>query len=106
LRSRKNRGCKTRLCLSETSYSLRRWHLSDADPDVCFLLTDANFNPLGLTNSATAGQAVTLWGWGVCADTSNADTTYPQNQNNLTNIPMQVYIGGISANILYRRRSQ
>jgi hypothetical protein len=49
---------------------------------------------------------VTLWGSGVGADTSNSDTTYPQNQNNLTNIPMQVYIGGISANILYRGRSQ
>jgi hypothetical protein len=52
------------------------------------------------------GQAVTLWGSGVGADTSNSDTTYPQNQNNLTNIPMQVFIGGISANILYRGRSQ
>jgi len=68
--------------------------------------TDANFNVLGLTNSATPGQAVTLWGSGVGADTSNNDTTYPQNQNNLTNIPMQVYIGGVSANILYRGRSQ
>jgi uncharacterized protein (TIGR03437 family) len=28
------------------------------------------------------------------------------NQNNLTNIPMQVFIGGIAANILYRGRSQ
>jgi hypothetical protein len=70
------------------------------------VLTDSSFNLLGLTNSAMPGQAVTLWGSGVGADTSNADTTYPQNQNNLTNIPMQVYIGGISANILYRGRSQ
>jgi uncharacterized protein (TIGR03437 family) len=70
------------------------------------VLTDANFNLIGLTNSAMPGQAVTLWGSGVGADTSNADTTYPQNQNNLTNVPMQVYIGGISANILYRGRSQ
>ena len=70
------------------------------------VLTDANFNLIGLTNSAMPGQAITLWGSGVGADTSNADTTYPQNQNNLTNIPMQVYIGGISANILYRGRSQ
>ncbi|HEV1286053.1 MAG TPA: hypothetical protein VNU44_12095 [Bryobacteraceae bacterium] len=70
------------------------------------VLTDASFNLLGLTNSAMPGQAVVLWGSGVGADTSNADTTYPQNQNNLTNIPMQVYIGGISANILYRGRSQ
>jgi len=70
------------------------------------VVTDANFNVVGLTNSATPGQAVTLWGSGVGADTSNSDTTYPQNQNNLTNIPMQIYIGGISANILYRGRSQ
>jgi uncharacterized protein (TIGR03437 family) len=70
------------------------------------LLTDAFYHVLGLTNSAMPGQAVTLWGSGVGADTSNSDTTSPQNQNNLTNIPMQVYIGGISANILYRGRSQ
>jgi uncharacterized protein (TIGR03437 family) len=70
------------------------------------VVTDSNYNLLGLTNSATPGAAVTLWGSGVGADTSNGDTTYPQRQNNLTNIPMQVYIGGISANILYRGRSQ
>src|SRR5580658_6897738 len=64
------------------------------------VVTDSNYNLLGLTNSATPGAAVTLWGSGVGADTSNGDTTYPQKQNNLTNIPMQVYIGGISANIL------
>jgi hypothetical protein len=52
------------------------------------------------------GQTVILWGSGVGADTSNDDRTYPQNPDNLTNIPMQVYIGGISANILYRGRSQ
>jgi uncharacterized protein (TIGR03437 family) len=70
------------------------------------VITDSSFNLLGLANSATPGQAVTLWGSGVGADTSNSDTTYPQKQNNLTDIPMQVYIGGISANILYRGRSQ
>jgi uncharacterized protein (TIGR03437 family) len=70
------------------------------------VVTDANFNVLGLTNSAMPGQAVILWGSGIGADTSNDDRTYPQKQNNLTNIPMQVYIGGISANILYRGRSQ
>jgi uncharacterized protein (TIGR03437 family) len=70
------------------------------------VVTDVKFNVLGLTSSAMPGQAVTLWGSGVGADTSNDDRTYPQNQTNLTNIPMQVYIGGISANILYRGRSQ
>jgi uncharacterized protein (TIGR03437 family) len=45
------------------------------------VVTDSNFNLLGLTNSATPGEAVTLWGSGVGADTSNCDTTYPQEQN-------------------------
>ena len=70
------------------------------------VITDSSFNLVGLVNAAMPGQAVTLWGSGVGADTSNSDTTYPQNQNNLTNIPMQVYIGGISASVLYRGRSQ
>jgi hypothetical protein len=38
------------------------------------VVTDANFNLIGLTNSAILGQAVTLWGSGIGADTSNADT--------------------------------
>jgi len=70
------------------------------------VIEDTNFNVLGLTNSVMPGQTVILWGSGVGADTSNDDRTYPQNPDNLTNIPMQVYIGGISANILYRGRSQ
>ena len=68
--------------------------------------TDANGNVFGLTKSALPGQEIVLWGSGVGADTSNDDRTFPQNTNNLTNVPMQVYIGGISANVLYRGRSQ
>ena len=68
--------------------------------------TDNNGNVFNLTNSATPGQTVILWGSGIGADTSNNDTTYPQTQNNLTNIPLQVFIGGVSANIVYRGRSQ
>ena len=68
--------------------------------------TDANNKVFRLTNSAMPGQEIVLWGSGVGADTANDDRTYPQNQNNLTNIPMQVYIGGISANVLYRGRTQ
>jgi uncharacterized protein (TIGR03437 family) len=70
------------------------------------IATDANGNVLGLTNSAMPGQTIILWGSGVGADTSNDDRTFPQNQDNLTNIPMQVYIGGISANVAYHGRSQ
>jgi uncharacterized protein (TIGR03437 family) len=47
-----------------------------------------------------------LWGSGVGADTGNDDRTYPLKQNNLTNIPLQAFVGGISANILYQGRSQ
>lgn len=42
----------------------------------------------------------------VGADTSNDDKTYPQKPNNLLNIPMQVFFGGIPASISYRGRSQ
>lgn len=68
--------------------------------------TDSNGNVFGLTNSAMPGQEVVLWGSGVGGDTANDDRTYPQKQDNLTNIPMQVFVGGISANVLYRGRSQ
>src|ERR1035441_3665730 len=56
----------------------------------------------GLTNSLMPGQIAVFWGSGIGADTSNDDRTFPLKQNNLTNIPMQVYVGGISATILYR----
>ena len=69
------------------------------------VVTDSNFNVLDLTNSAVPGETIILWGSGIGADTSNDDRTYPQLQNNLTNIPLEVYIGGISANVLYRGRS-
>ena len=67
--------------------------------------TDVNFNLIGLLHSAMPGQVITLWGSGVGADTSNDDRTYPQKQNNLTTVPFQIYVGGISATVLYRGRS-
>ncbi len=60
----------------------------------------------GPTSSAMPGQVAVLWGSGVGADTNNDDRTFPLKQDNLTSIPMQVFVGGISANILYRGRSQ
>jgi uncharacterized protein (TIGR03437 family) len=69
------------------------------------VVTDSNFKVLDLTNSALPGEPITLWASGLGADTSNDDRTYPQVPNNLTNIPIEVYIGGISANVLYRGRS-
>ncbi|HEY4361072.1 MAG TPA: hypothetical protein VGN17_08890 [Bryobacteraceae bacterium] len=67
---------------------------------------DANYNLFSITNSASPSQTIILWGSGVGADPSNDDTTYPLKQNNLTAIPMQVYIGGLPAAIQYRGRSQ
>jgi uncharacterized protein (TIGR03437 family) len=71
------------------------------------VVTDANYNVIGYAASASPGQTVIIWGSGIGADTKNDDKTYPAaNLDNLTNIPMQAYIGGVSANIQYRGRSQ
>jgi len=68
--------------------------------------TDGNGKAFGFLNSATPKQVITLWGSGIGADTSSDDRTYPQKQNNLTNIPLQVFIGGMLANVSYSGRSQ
>jgi uncharacterized protein (TIGR03437 family) len=67
---------------------------------------DASYNLFSSTKAASPGQTIILWGSGVGADTSNDDKTYPMKQNNLTAIPMQVYIGGLAATVQYRGRSQ
>jgi uncharacterized protein (TIGR03437 family) len=65
-----------------------------------------NYSNFSFTNSVKPGQLIALWGSGVGGDTNDNDRLYPQTQDNLTNIPMQIYIGGISAAITYRGRSQ
>jgi uncharacterized protein (TIGR03437 family) len=67
---------------------------------------DANYNLFSNSNSASPGQTIIPWGSGVGADTANDDKVFPQKQNNLTNTPFQVYIGGLLANVQYRGRSQ
>ena len=52
-------------------------------------------------NSANPNQAIVIWGSGVGADSTNDDKVYPHKQNNLTGIPMQVFVGGVSAPIAY-----
>jgi uncharacterized protein (TIGR03437 family) len=60
------------------------------------VVTDANYKLITFNYSASPGQAVIIWGSGVGADTKNDDKTYPlPNQDNLTNIPMQAYVGGV-----------
>lgn len=67
---------------------------------------DANFNLLTSTNAANPGQTIVLWGTGSGPDPANDDHTYPQKQDNLTNLPLEVDIGGVEASISYRGRSQ
>ena len=67
---------------------------------------DVGNNLLTSSNSANPNQAIVLWGSGTGADPANDDRLFPQKQNNLTNIPMQAFIGGVPATIAYRGRSQ
>jgi uncharacterized protein (TIGR03437 family) len=67
---------------------------------------DANNNIITANNAANPGQAIVLWGSGVGSDPADDDKLYPQKQDNLTNIPMQAFVGGVAATIAYRGRSQ
>lgn len=65
---------------------------------------DTSYNPLSATHPATPGKLIVFWGTGVGPDPKNDDSTEPQHTDNLTNIPMQVYIGGVSASVYYKGR--
>lgn len=56
---------------------------------------------LSFTNSGTPGEIITLWTTGLGADPADSDTTYASIPHSV-NTPMQIYIGGILANILYQ----
>jgi uncharacterized protein (TIGR03437 family) len=58
------------------------------------------------SNAANPGQTIAIWGSGVGNDPADDDKVYPQGQNNLANIAMQAYVGGLPATIVYRGRSQ
>ncbi len=66
---------------------------------------DTNYIPITATHPATPGQLILFWGTGVGPDPANDDKTEPQQANNLTNIDMQVLIGGVSAQVFYKGRS-
>lgn len=67
---------------------------------------DGSNNPITGTNAANPGQTIVIYGSGIGSDSNNDDKIFPQNQNNLTNIPFAVYVGGVQATVLYRGRSQ
>jgi uncharacterized protein (TIGR03437 family) len=67
---------------------------------------DANNALITTANAANPNQVIVLWGSGVGYDPADDDKLYPQKQDNLTNIPMQAFVGGVEATIAYRGRSQ
>ncbi len=66
---------------------------------------DLSYLPITGAHPAAPGQLIVFWGTGVGPDPANDDKTEPQQTNNLTGIPMQVYIGGVSATVYYKGRS-
>lgn len=55
------------------------------------------------TNSANPGDTVALWGTGLGAITG--DETQAAQQTDLTGIPVQAFVGGKSANVVFRGRN-
>jgi uncharacterized protein (TIGR03437 family) len=53
------------------------------------------------TNSASPGETLTLWTTGLGADPSDSDTTYTSTPH-AVNTPLQIYIGGVLATVLYQ----
>jgi uncharacterized protein (TIGR03437 family) len=54
-------------------------------------------------NAPNPGEIVTLWATGLGA--VSGDESQPAQQADLTNIPLKVFIGGQSANVLFRGRN-
>ena len=59
---------------------------------------------LSYTNSGSPGETIVLWTTGLGANPADSDTTLTATPHKI-NTPLQIYIGGISATILYQGRS-
>jgi uncharacterized protein (TIGR03437 family) len=56
---------------------------------------------LSFTNSGAPGEIITLWTTGLGADPADSDTTYSSTPHSV-NTSLQIYVGGVLANILYQ----
>jgi uncharacterized protein (TIGR03437 family) len=56
---------------------------------------------LSFTNSGTPGEIITLWTTGLGADPADSDTSYTLTPNRV-DTPLQIFVGGILATILYQ----
>lgn len=54
----------------------------------------------GYTNSAKPGDTIVLWGSGLGADTADSDTVFTSSPHPV-NTPLQIYVGGVAAKVLY-----
>jgi uncharacterized protein (TIGR03437 family) len=63
----------------------------------------ANSTLVSLTNAPNPGEAVTLWATGLGPVTS--DETRAQTGGDMPNVPLQVFVGGKPASVLYRGRT-
>ncbi len=69
------------------------------------VVTDAStYAVLSYTNSGSPGQTVVLWGTGLGPDSADSDTTYTASPHSV-HTPLQIYIGGVQASILYQGSS-
>jgi uncharacterized protein (TIGR03437 family) len=59
---------------------------------------------LTYTNSGLPGETIVLWATGLGADPADSDTTITLTPNSV-NTPLQIYIGGVPATILYQGAS-
>ncbi len=65
------------------------------------VVTDATTGALlTFTNSAAPGEIVVVWATGLGADPADSDTVFSTSPHNV-DTPIQVYIGGVAANVLY-----
>ncbi len=67
------------------------------------VVTDANYSIRLITQSATSGQALILWGTGLGAITG--DETQPAPFRDMVEADVKVYVGGKLATVLFRGRS-
>jgi hypothetical protein len=63
-----------------------------------------NYNLLSITNAVNPAEYIILWGSGV-GPVSGDETNY-QTQKDMTNIPIEVDIGGVKSTVAYHGRSQ
>lgn len=63
--------------------------------------TDVHYNVFTFANSGAPGQIITLWATGLGADSADSDTTYTLTPHSVK-APLQVYVGGVPAEIKYQ----